>query len=41
MVRLVTCDAHDTKQLTANYENVYEGIKSGKIVAAWAALRDS
>ena len=36
VVRLVSCDAHDTKQLTANYENVYEAIKAGKIVAAWA-----
>ena len=35
-IRLVTCDAHDTAQLTANYEAVYEAIKSGKIVAAWA-----
>ena len=35
-IRLVSCDAHDTAQLTANYERVYEGIKSGKIVAAWA-----
>ncbi len=36
VVRLVTCDAHDTEKLTANYENVYEAIKAGKIVAAWA-----
>ena len=35
-IRLVSCDAHDTAQLTANYENVYEAIKAGKIVAAWA-----
>nr|MBR4281264.1 phosphoribosylformylglycinamidine synthase [Clostridia bacterium] len=35
-IRLVSCDAHDTAQLTANYENVYAAIKAGKIVAAWA-----
>ena len=35
-IRLVSCDAHDTAQLTANYENVFEAIKAGKIVAAWA-----
>ncbi len=35
-VRLVSCDAHDTAALTANYEKVCEGIKAGKIVAAWA-----
>ena len=35
-IRLVSCDAHDTAQLTANYESVYEAIKAGKIVAAWA-----
>ena len=35
-IRLVTCDAHDTATLTANYENVFEAIKAGKIVAAWA-----
>jgi len=35
-IRLVACDAHDTAQLTANYEAVYEAIKAGKIVSAWA-----
>ncbi|MGN0754756.1 MAG: phosphoribosylformylglycinamidine synthase subunit PurQ, partial [Aristaeellaceae bacterium] len=35
-IRLVSCDAHDTAQLTANFDRVYEGIKAGKIVAAWA-----
>ncbi len=35
-IRLVTCGAHDTKQLTENYENVFAAIKAGKIVAAWA-----
>ncbi len=35
-VRLLGCDAHDTAQLTANYEAVYEGIKAGRIVSAWA-----
>lgn len=35
-VRLLSCDAHDTAALTANYDAVREGILSGKIVAAWA-----
>ncbi len=35
-IRLVSCDAHDTAQLTANYDAVYGAIKAGKIVAAWA-----
>ncbi len=35
-IRLVSCDPHDTAQLTANFDRVYEGIKAGKIVAAWA-----
>ena len=35
-IRLVSCDAHDTASLTANYEAVREGILAGKIVAAWA-----
>ncbi|MGN0793962.1 MAG: phosphoribosylformylglycinamidine synthase [Aristaeellaceae bacterium] len=35
-IRLVSCDAHDTARLTANYERVHEAIKAGRIVAAWA-----
>ncbi len=35
-IRLVSCDAHDTAQLTANFDQVYEAIKAGKIVSAWA-----
>ena len=35
-VRLLACDPHDTAALTAHYEAVYEGIRSGKILSAWS-----
>ncbi len=35
-VRLLACDAHDTAVLTANYQAVYEAIKAGQVVSAWA-----
>ncbi len=35
-IRLVSCGAHDTAALTANYEAVRQGILDGTIVAAWA-----
>ena len=35
-IRLVSCDAHDTAALTANYEAVRAAILDGTVVAAWA-----
>ncbi len=36
VIRLVSCDPHDTKTLTANFDAVHAGILSGTIVSAWA-----
>ncbi len=35
-LRLVTCDPHDTAALTTNYTAVYQAIRDGKVVSAWA-----